>query len=163
MVQERLLVPKGRKDSAWGFNPGVIGLKRLRPNGAAGGPDVEQALDHTVCRPYSIPNPAVAGCNSDLAQYSNTPSHTFRARAQLVRRSHRSMMHAAQGRPRKARRAPRVARLAKEEARRAPQQGRGRRRKHEHDFDAPGEPLQPATRVQFGHGAILRYCSTPTL
>jgi hypothetical protein len=65
------------------------------------GPDVEQALDHTVCRPYSIPNPAVAGCNSDLAQYSNTPSHTFRARAQLVRRSHRSMMHAAQGRPRK--------------------------------------------------------------
>jgi hypothetical protein len=25
-------------------------------------------------RPFSIPNPADAGCNSDLAQYSNTRS-----------------------------------------------------------------------------------------
>ena len=27
-----------------------------------------------ICRPFSISNPAEAGCNSDLAQYSNTPS-----------------------------------------------------------------------------------------
>ena len=29
---------------------------------------------HDYYRPFSIPNPADAGCNSDLAQYSNTPS-----------------------------------------------------------------------------------------
>jgi hypothetical protein len=55
--------------------------------------------------PLQGANP-LRGCNSDLAQNSNTPldpKPTFRARgrAQLVRRSHRSMMHAAQGQPRK--------------------------------------------------------------
>jgi hypothetical protein len=36
-----------------GFNPGLVVPQK---------------------RPESIPNPADAGCNSDLAQYSNTPS-----------------------------------------------------------------------------------------
>ena len=120
------------------------------------GPDVEQALDHTVCRPYSIPNPAVAGCNSDLAQYSNTPSHTFRARAQLVRGSQRSIMNAAQGRPRDLSSVattldpdtPLNVGLASEarstggalgEGGSEARSTTGLRRKHEDDFDAPGE------------------------
>jgi hypothetical protein len=31
---------------------------------------------------------------------------------------------------------------------------------HEDDFDAPGEHLQPATRVQFGPGAGLKHFAT---
>jgi hypothetical protein len=31
-------------------------------------------VDKSEDRPESIPNPADAGCNSQLAQYSNTPS-----------------------------------------------------------------------------------------
>jgi hypothetical protein len=44
----------------------------------------------------------------------------------------------------------------------APQRGRGRRWKHEQDFEAPCEHPQPATRVQFAAGAILQHSATPT-
>jgi hypothetical protein len=36
--------------------------------------DIKPIMAPVICRPFSIPNPADAGCNSDLAQYSNTPT-----------------------------------------------------------------------------------------
>src|SRR5580692_4735957 len=70
--------------------PGVLtpgtDIKDVRPE--IGGREVS-ALDAErdpqpiFCRPFSIPNP-LRGCNSDLAQNSNTPldpNPTFRARA----------------------------------------------------------------------------------
>jgi len=54
-------------------------------------------------RPFSTPNPAVAGVQFRTWRGTPTlryPNLTFRAPTQLVRRSHRSMMHAAQSRPR---------------------------------------------------------------
>jgi hypothetical protein len=98
-------------------------------------------------RPFSIPNPA-CGCNSDRGQYSNAPLPNPTYRARLVRRSHRSMMDAAQGRPRK------------------------RGALHNKGSGEGGStrtiwmPLQhpkPATRVQFGLGAVLQHSRTPSL
>ncbi len=63
--------------------PGVLtpgtDLKIARPEGAE---DIRSAVSclrtnrlvTTFYRPFSIPNPADAGCNSDLAEYSNTPA-----------------------------------------------------------------------------------------
>src|SRR5258708_20383667 len=63
--------------------PGVLtpgtDLKIARPEGAE---DIRSAVSclrtnrlvTTFYRPFSIPNPADAGCNSDLAEYSNTPT-----------------------------------------------------------------------------------------
>jgi hypothetical protein len=74
MVQERLLVPKGRKDSAWGFNPGVIGLKRLRPNGAAGWFVADQMSNKLwitqSAAPTASPTPRSRGA---IPTWRNTP------------------------------------------------------------------------------------------
>jgi hypothetical protein len=56
----------------------------------------------SLCRPFSTPTTRSRGA---IRTWRSTPTLrypnlTFRARAQLVRRSHRSMMHAAQSRPR---------------------------------------------------------------
>src|SRR5258708_13237663 len=65
--------------------PGVLtpgtDLKIARPEGAE---DIRSAVSclrtnrlvTTFYRPFSIPNPADAVCNSDLAEYSNTPART---------------------------------------------------------------------------------------
>jgi hypothetical protein len=50
--RDRSDAPKGQKNLAQGFNPGL----RVR-----------------TMRPESTPNPADAGCNSDNAQHSSTP------------------------------------------------------------------------------------------
>jgi hypothetical protein len=50
--RDRSDAPKGQKNLAHGFNPGL----RMRTR-----------------RPESTPNPTDAGCNSDNAQYSSTP------------------------------------------------------------------------------------------
>jgi len=57
--RDRSDAPKGQKNLAQGFNPGL----RVRP-----------------MRPESTPNPASAGCNSDNAQHSSTPKLHHSAR-----------------------------------------------------------------------------------
>jgi hypothetical protein len=63
----------------------------------------ETSFPNIFC-PYSIPNPAVAGCNSDRAQDSKhfaDPTPPFEHEdEQSLSAIARYMMHAAQGRPR---------------------------------------------------------------
>jgi hypothetical protein len=71
-------VPKGLKDSAWGFNPRCLLKGRPRPEGAAEPvPQIckdlpNEPLTTNIFRPFSNSNP-LRGCNSDRAQYSKTP------------------------------------------------------------------------------------------
>ena len=61
----------------------------------------KQSADQNILRPFSIPNPRTRVQFGQGAVLQQFPNPTFRARAQLVRGSQRSIMNAAQGRPRK--------------------------------------------------------------
>jgi len=63
------LVPKGRKDSAWGFNPRNVGKRN---------------------RPESISDPADAGCNSEKAYSYNSSTNTYQQTLSRTRRTTRT-------------------------------------------------------------------------
>ena len=66
---------RGKRTQPGVSTPGIDKITP-RPVGAAEGdfalPNREPDLRLTICRPFSISNP-LRGCNSDLAQCSNTP------------------------------------------------------------------------------------------
>jgi hypothetical protein len=97
--------------------------------------------------PYRTPNPAVLGCNSELAQYSNTPAHHHSAwpdsRTACPTKLVVLSLHPPKSRPRKR------GTLQKS----ASEVGRTKRLV---------STLQPATRVQFREGAS-NWVDTPFL